>query len=83
MRAALLTLFLAPAMAFAQVFYSGEEFYAYLEHRARLEAINEERARAAVAHREEERLGARQREHQRIIERLEDEIYANALRALQ
>ena len=83
MRAAALILFLAPLMALGQVFYTDEEFYAYLEHKAALEAINEERARAAVAHQEEERASARQREKQRIVEALEDELYRQALESAQ
>ncbi|HET6886615.1 MAG TPA: hypothetical protein VFH87_01705 [Candidatus Udaeobacter sp.] len=83
MRLLACTLFLAPVVALGQVFHTDEEFYAYLEHKARMGAINEERARAAVASQEAERQSAREREHQAIIERLEDELYLNALRALE
>jgi len=71
------------SIARAQVFYSAEEFYGYLEHRARLEAIAVEASARATEAAEAERQSAREKEHRQIIEAVEDEAYARALRAIQ
>lgn len=76
MRALLLTLFLAPTMALAQVFYSDEEFYGYLEHRARMELL-EAQAREVRVQQE------REAERAAIIKRLEEAAFRMALRAAE
>lgn len=39
MRSIACTLLLAPTMGLAQIFYSAEEFYGYIEHKARMAQI--------------------------------------------
>jgi hypothetical protein len=51
-KATALVLTMSAGLASAQVFYTDEQFYSYLEHRQRMAAIEEERFRCALEHQE-------------------------------
>jgi hypothetical protein len=74
---------LSAAGAQAQVFYSSEEFYRYLENRQAMAVLELQVAAWAREQEEAARQGARERAHQALIEEMEDELDRQAREALE
>ena len=70
-------------LAGAQVFYSDEEFYRYLENRQKMALIELQAADYAREQAAAQRQTARAREHEAVMEAVQDELDAQALEAIQ
>ena len=80
----LATCFLAASgFANAQIFYSEEEFYGYLEHRARMALIEAEARACHEEHLAFDRQKAREREHQKVMEAVDEELDRQTLENIE
>lgn len=76
MRSLALSLFLGPTMALAQVFYTSEDFYRFLENRQRMALVELQARELAKEQAEAERQAARKRERERLMEDVQDALDA-------
>jgi hypothetical protein len=76
-------LILSAGFSGAQIFYSEEEFYRYLENRQKMALVEVQAAEFAREQAAAQRQTARAREHERVMEAVQDELDAQALEAIQ